>query len=32
MLTGNLRLPMESGMTGSIEGWQQADGGNTDAH
>lgn len=31
-LTGSLRLPVEAGFTGSIEGWQQADGGNTDAH
>lgn len=31
-LTGTLRLPVEAGMAGSIEGWQIADGGNTDAH
>ena len=31
-LTGNLRLPVKAGTTGSITGWQQADGGNTDAH
>ena len=31
-LTGNLRTPVESGFSGSIDGWQQADGGNTDAH
>lgn len=30
-LTGDLRLPLEGGFAGSIEGWQQADGGNTDA-
>ena len=31
-LTGNLRTPVEGGFSGSIDGWQQADGGNTDAH
>lgn len=31
-LTGSLRLPVESGVAGTIEGWQIADGGNTDAH
>ena len=31
-LTGNLRTPVESSFSGSIDGWQQADGGNTDAH
>ena len=31
-LTGNLRTPVEGGFAGSIDGWQQADGGNTDAH
>lgn len=31
-LTGNLRLPVEGSFSGSIESWQQADGGNTDAH
>lgn len=34
-ITGNLRLPEAAeaaGATGSIEGWQIADGGNTDAH
>ncbi len=31
-LTGNLFLPVESGFAGSITGWEQADGGNTDAH
>lgn len=30
-LTGDLRLPLGGGLEGSIEGWQQADGGNTDA-
>ena len=31
-LTGNLRTPVEGGFAGSIDGWQQADGGNADAH
>lgn len=31
-LTGSLNLPVEAGATGSIGGWQIADGGNTDAH
>ena len=31
-LTGTLRLAVGAGMAGSIEGWQIADGGNTDAH
>lgn len=35
-LTGNLNLPpdeeTEAGVAGTIEGWQIADGGNTDAH
>lgn len=31
-LTGSLRLPVEGGFSGGIEGWQEADGGNTDAH
>ena len=31
-LTGNLRTPVEGGFVGSIDGWQQADGGNADAH
>ena len=31
-LTGNLRTPVEGGFAGSIDGWQQVDGGNTDAH
>ena len=31
-LTGNLRTPVEGGFSGNIDGWQQADGGNTDAH
>lgn len=31
-LTGNLSLPVEGEIGGSIEDWQQADGGNTDAH
>lgn len=31
-LIGTLNLPVEAGATGSIEGWQIADGGNTDAH
>ena len=31
-LTGNLRTPVESGFSGSIDRWQQADGGNADAH
>lgn len=29
-LTGNLRTPVEGGFVGSIDGWQQADGGNAD--
>ena len=29
-LTGNLRTPVEGGFAGSIDGWQQADGGNAD--
>lgn len=31
-LTGNLRTPVKGGFTGSIDGWQQADGGDIDAH
>lgn len=31
-LSGDLLLPIEGAFSGSIEGWQQADGGNTDAH
>lgn len=31
-LTGDLRTPVEGGFAGSIDGWQQADGGNADAH
>lgn len=31
-LTGELFLPVEGGFTGFISGWEQADGGNTDAH
>lgn len=31
-LTANLHLPVESGFGSSIEGWQIADGGSTDAH
>ena len=31
-LTGNLRTPVEGGFSGSIDGWQQADGGYADAH
>ena len=31
-LTGNLRTPVEGGFAGSIDGWQQADGGYADAH
>lgn len=31
-LTGELLLPVEGGFSGMISGWQQADGGNTDAH
>lgn len=31
-LTADLHLPVQGGVAGSIEGWQQADGGNTDAH
>ena len=31
-LTGNLRTPVEGGFADSIDGWQQADGGNADAH
>ena len=31
-LTGNLSTPVEGGFSSSIDGWQQADGGNTDAH
>lgn len=31
-LTGNLRLPLAAGVAGTIESWQIADGGNTDAH
>lgn len=31
-LTGDLLLPIGGGFSGSIGGWQQADGGNTDAH
>ena len=31
-LTGNLHTPVEGGFSGNIDGWQQADGGNTDAH
>lgn len=31
-LIGNLRTPVEGGFAGSIDGWQQADGGNADAH
>lgn len=31
-LTGNLRTPVEGGFASSIDGWQQADGGNADAH
>lgn len=30
-LTGDLRLPVEGGFTGSIEGWKETDGGNTEA-
>lgn len=31
-LTGSLRLPVKGGFSGGIEGWQETDGGNTDAH
>lgn len=31
-LTGNLMLPVESGFSAVISGWQITDGGNTDAH
>ena len=31
-LTGNLSTTVEGGFSSSIDGWQQADGGNTDAH
>ena len=30
-LTGTLRLPVDAGMAGSIEGWQEADGGEVNA-
>lgn len=30
-LTGDLLLPLEAGMNGSIEGWEQTDAGNADA-
>ena len=32
ILKGNLHTPVESTFSGSIDGWQQADGGNTDAY
>lgn len=31
-LKGDLLLPLEAGVSGSIEGWQQTDAGNADAH
>ena len=31
-ITGNLKLPAQSGFSAEISGWQVADGGNTDAH
>lgn len=32
VLTSHLHLPLAAGVAGPIEGWQIADGGNTDAH